>query len=152
MGMLAKISAFARDARGSMAIETALVAPILVTMALGGFDASRMIARQAELQSAAAEAVGIVLAASPDTNSEIATVQDIIKTSTSLQDNEVTLSTKYRCGSALALANDDSGCTSGQVVSKFLKIEMQEQYVAIWNKFGVGTPVTFTVERTIQLS
>lgn len=152
MCLLTRLSTLARDARGSMVVETAVIAPVLVTMAIGGFEASRMIARQAEIQSAAAEAVGIVLAASPETTSEINTVKSIIRSSTQLTDGEVTLSTVYRCGTATALANNTNGCTSSQVVSTFLKISMEEEYVAVWNNFGIGTPPTFTVERTIQLS
>ena len=45
-----------RDATGAMAIETAIVAPVLVLMAFGSFQVSSMVARQTELQSAAAEA------------------------------------------------------------------------------------------------
>ena len=54
-----------RDARGSVAIETAIVAPVLVLLALGTFDVSQMVSRQDDLQSAAAEAEAIVQASPP---------------------------------------------------------------------------------------
>ena len=63
-----------RDARGSMAIETAIVAPVLAMLSVGGFEVSAMVARQTELQSAASEAEGIALAASPDDAGKLATL------------------------------------------------------------------------------
>lgn len=51
----------AADQTASMAIETALVTPVLVVMTLGGFEASAMVARQSELQSAVAEATSLSL-------------------------------------------------------------------------------------------
>jgi Flp pilus assembly protein TadG len=53
-----------RDARGTMAIETAIVAPVLALMAIGSFEVGSMVSRQQELQSAASEAESIILAAS----------------------------------------------------------------------------------------
>jgi len=50
--MKAPRSLFARmrrllcDKRGTTVIEVAIVAPVVLCMALGGFDLSRMIARQ----------------------------------------------------------------------------------------------------------
>ena len=64
--MISRVSRIARIRRnedGSMAIETAFVAPILLVLALGGFEVSSMVARQTELQSAAAEAAAVVRAA-----------------------------------------------------------------------------------------
>jgi Flp pilus assembly protein TadG len=44
-----------RDAVGTMAIETALIAPLLAMMALGVFEVSRIVSREQQLQSAANE-------------------------------------------------------------------------------------------------
>ena len=64
MMRLATFRSLVRDGRGSMAIETALIAPALAALALGAFDASMLVAREQHLQSAANEASEIVLAAS----------------------------------------------------------------------------------------
>ena len=53
-----------RDRRGTMAIETTIVAPVLALMAIGSFEVGSMVSRQQELQSAASEAESIILAAS----------------------------------------------------------------------------------------
>ncbi|MCB2056947.1 MAG: pilus assembly protein, partial [Novosphingobium sp.] len=39
-----------------MLVETAIVAPVLVLMSMGAFQVSQVVARQTELQGAAAEA------------------------------------------------------------------------------------------------
>ena len=45
--MIQKLSHLVRDKRGSAAIETAFVLPILATMVLGGVEASAIVSRQA---------------------------------------------------------------------------------------------------------
>ena len=42
-----------RDERGTMAIETALITPLLALMALGTFEVSNIVSREQQLQSAA---------------------------------------------------------------------------------------------------
>ena len=49
-----------RDERGAMMIETAIVAPVLILMSMGAFQVSQVVARQTELQNAAAEASAII--------------------------------------------------------------------------------------------
>ena len=44
------------DTRGTAVIETAIIAPVLICMALGGFEVSNMVARQHDLQNGAARA------------------------------------------------------------------------------------------------
>ena len=52
--MIRTLHRLARDERGAMLIETAIVAPTLVLMSLGAYQISGVVARQSELQSAAA--------------------------------------------------------------------------------------------------
>ncbi|OZA93393.1 MAG: hypothetical protein B7X57_05165 [Erythrobacter sp. 34-65-8] len=55
IAMTRLLPAFLRDRRGSIAIETALVAPVLAVLALGSFEVGSLVSRQHELQTAAAE-------------------------------------------------------------------------------------------------
>src|SRR5262245_35416851 len=84
--------------RGSVTIEVAIVAPVLLLLSLGGFDASSMVARQTELQSAAAEAAAIVQASPPTDEASRTTVRDVLKVSTGLTDEQVSVVEIYRCG------------------------------------------------------
>lgn len=137
---------------GAMAIETALVAPILATLTLGGFEASRMVARNAELQSAIGEAEAIVMAAPPDTIAKQNTIEAIIEQTTGLADDQVELFPIYRCGTSETRVIDPTSCGSGVALSTYIFINLSETYTPEWTHFGIGHPVNFSVSRTVQIS
>jgi hypothetical protein len=145
------LATLARDSGGTMAIETAFVVPILLVMTFGGFEVSYMVARQSELRTAASEAVAITLSREAGQAVNDATVEDILEASTGLDDADVTLSRKYRCDLEDDLVDLESECAEGTVVSTFIVIEMDDTYTPAWTQFGIGGPVNFTVERTVQI-
>ena len=138
------------DQHGSMLIETALVAPVLVLMSLGAFQVSMMIARQTELQSAAAEGAAIALAAIPDTTAKRATLKGVIQASTGLASNHVTVTETYRCGNQASYSNNNTSCGSA-AVSTYVKIYLTDTYTPAWTRFGVGSPLTFRVTRYVLI-
>ena len=75
------LAALAVDQRGTTVIETALVAPVLVLMALGSYDISHMVARQHELQSGASDVEGIVLAVASGTSTNVQTIKSVLTSS-----------------------------------------------------------------------
>jgi Flp pilus assembly protein TadG len=139
------------ETRGTMMIETALVAPMLVLMSVGSFEASQMFAREAELQTAASEASSIALASKPDTQAKRNTLRDIIKTSTGLSNSGVTVTAMYRCGTSTAYVATDSGCGT-QKVSNFVQIYITDTYTPGWTNVGIGGPVTYRVTRYVMLN
>jgi Flp pilus assembly protein TadG len=141
----------ARQSRGTMAIETAIVAPVLIVMSVGGFEVSSMVARQSELQSAAAEAAAIVRAVPPEDSGQRTTIRDVLKVSTGLDNQHVTVTEIYRCGTATAYVTTDN-CTSGQAKSTYIRVILQDTYTPSWTQFGVGGPISYNVERTVQIS
>lgn len=140
------------DRAGSMAVETALVAPVLLLMSLGGFEVSMMIARQTELQSAAAEAAAIVMAAQPDTPAKIARIESVVETSAGLAADQVAIIKLFRCGTNAGYASAAASCGTSQDVSTFLRITLTDAYTPYWSGFGAGRPVSYRVVRTVQLS
>lgn len=144
-GFLARLR---RDTRGTMVIETAIVAPILAMLSIGTFEISRMISRQNELQQAVAEAAQIALASKPDNSTKRETIRGIIKTSTGLADNKVTITNEYRCGSATTVTSSNL-CTTTDVVTTYIKIVVTDTYTPIWNDFGVGSAFNFNVTRKV---
>ena len=139
-----------RDTRGTMLIETAIVAPVLVLMSLGAFQVSTMVARQSELQSAAAEASAIALAAMPDTNAKRATLKSVIMASSGLPSNQVTVAQTHRCGTSSSFTNSNS-CGSGLKISTYVRIDLTDTYTPAWTSFGVGSPITYNVTRYVML-
>ena len=165
--MMQRLKNFTRDTSGAMAIETAFLAPVLVTLSIGGFEASQMIARHGELQSAAAEASNIVQASPPETDEERAVVEDVIEASTGLADSKVALEFVYRCGveenytnSRLICLGDDAtdgddideGGYTTEEISTFIRIRVKDKYTPQWVDFGIGKAIEYDVERTVQVS
>lgn len=142
------LSNLVRDSRGSMAIETAFIVPVLAVMSIGGFEVSGMVSRQSELQSAVAEAAQIALASAPDTDSERATIKSIIMASAKLPSSKVTLSNEYRCGTATTLVTGTSTCGTSTVTT-YLKIYVTDSYTPEWTKFGIGRPLTYRITRRV---
>ena len=152
MRLIRHLRRLADDRRGSMAIETAIVAPVLALMSVGAFQVSAMVARQSELQSAVAEAEAIVLAVPPTTQAQIDTVKSVIMASTGLPTSKVTVSKVYRCDSIETYAVSAAACGTTAEVSTFLRIYMTDTYTPQWTELGVGEPLVYRVTRTIQLS
>lgn len=142
----------ARNERGTAAIETAFVLPILATLVLGGLEVSAIVSRQAELQTAASEATAVVLARPPDEASERATLEAIIESSTGLDADKVTMRLRYRCDTEATLRLTPTGCGTTAVVSEFIIINMRDTYTPTWTQFGVGGPINFSVTRRVQIS
>lgn len=149
---MSRLANLATDRRGSMAVETALVAPVLVLLGLGAFEVSMMVARQNELQSAAADAAAIVMAARPQTPAQFNAIGDVVRQSAGLTRDEVSIAPVYRCGIEHGQVADPASCGDHENVSTMLRISMTERYSPLWASFGVGGPLTFRVTRTVQLS
>lgn len=139
------------ETRGTVAIETALVAPILVALSLGGFEASQMVARNNELQSAIGEAQAIVMAATPDDDAKRTIVEGVIEDSTGLDDDQVSLALRYRCGTTASLVSDTSTCGT-TTFSTYIQITVSDTYQPGWTSFGIGGPVAMSFTRKVQIS
>ncbi len=149
MAMRGFIHRLARDARGSMAIETAFIVPVLAVMSIGGFEVSGMVSRQSELQSAVSEAAQIAIASAPDEQSERNTIKEILMASADLPSSKVMLSNEYRCGSNTALVTSVASCATSDSVTTYLKIFVTDRYTPEWTKFGIGRPLTYRITRRV---
>lgn len=141
-----------RDTQGTMAIETALIAPVLLLMAVGSFQVSAMVARQSELQGAAAEVALIGLANPPETDADLIPVKAVLMKSTGLTAEKVTVRMAYRCGSTSERTFEADGCSETDTVSTFIVVKLSDTYTPIWSKLGVGSPISLKVDRAVQVS
>ena len=151
--VLTRLARLLRDSRGTMVIGTAIVAPVLVVLSIGGFEVSAMVARQSELQSAAGEAVAIVMAATPETQTEIDQIEAVVEASSGIPEDDVDFVMKYRCGTAALTetAPAPSECVAN-LVSTFIVITMVDSYDPVWTHFGFGEGLSYNVERSVQIS
>lgn len=145
---LARIAA---DQNGTTVIETAVVAPVLVIMAIGTFETSAMVARQSELQSSAEQATEIALAIVPDTQVELMQIEDKLETSSGLSDARVSIKFQYRCGSSTTVSDTAPTCTEDSL-STYIWVRMTEEYQPVWTEWGFGESFEYEVERTVQVS
>lgn len=152
MRRFAILGALFRDKRGSMAIETALVAPLLLTLTLGAFDVSMLVAREQQLQSAANEASEIVLAAAGGSGIESDDLEDILESSLNLEDGQLTLAPEYRCGTSTTVSTTAPTCASGEPTYAYVKLTVTDTYSPLWTSFGVGDDVDFNIVRWAQVS
>lgn len=149
---------FARlcDERGTMAVETALTAPILALMALGVFEVSSIVSREQQLQSAANEASEIILAAAGGSGISSDDLETIIETSLALDDAQLTLADRYRCGTATTLSatvpTPGTGCPASEPIYTYIRMTMTDTYTPMWTDFGVPYAVNYNVVRTVQTS
>lgn len=144
----------ARSARGAMAVETAIVAPVLATMALGTFDVSSLVSKQEDLQSAASEATQIILAAANGSGVSSSDLQTILTnslhSSANLANATVQLTQLYRCDADATTVTDASSCDSTKPIYQYVQLEIQDSYTPLWTNFGVGHTINYDVVRTVQ--
>jgi Flp pilus assembly protein TadG len=139
-----------RDARGTMAIETALVAPILALMGLGTYDVANIVSKQQDLQSGASEATQIVLAAAGGNGINSNDLKAIIASSLNVDANHVTIDEKFRCDADANLVDTATGCDASKPIYKYVKLTITDSYTPLWTNFGVGDPIDYSVVRTVQ--
>ena len=145
--MMRHLAPLSHDNRGAIAIETAMVAPVLLLLSLGAFQASEVVARHNELQSAVGEASTAVLAVAPTTSGELTTLKNVVAASTNLPSSKVTLTFKYRCGEATAYVNSPSGCSD--FFSTYVEIVLSDTYNPVWTAYGITEPINLSVTRYV---
>ncbi|MGN3974790.1 TadE/TadG family type IV pilus assembly protein [Tsuneonella sp. SYSU-LHT278] len=148
-------SRIVRDSSATMAVETAIVAPVLALLALGGFEASSLVARKSELDSAVAEAAAIVRASPPADAAARLTIKNVVQTSIdpdgSNPHDEVTVVETYRCGTGdYVLAKPT--CVKAADLTIYVELKVTDRYVPKWTQFGIGGPVDYLVVRRVLVA
>lgn len=149
-GPLSSLSRLARCVDGVAVIETALIAPVMVVLALGSFEISNVIARRSELQGAMAEASGIALASEPTSSSRRETLKSIILESNDLAAENVAVDAAYRCGAAEDYVQTVTSCGSVKV-SSYVRIQLTDSYSPVWTEFGIGGPLEQRLTRYVMI-
>ncbi len=144
------LSKLAARIDGTALIETAIVAPVLIMMSVGVFEASRMVARQSELQSTAEQATEITLATVPSTQSELDKVKAKLMASSGLNEARIQLVYKYRCGTG-TISTTKPTC-SDDSLNTYISMAISDEYQPIWTEFGISRSFEYHVNRTVQIS
>ena len=138
------------NSRGSVLVETAFVAPVLMVLCLGGVEVSHMIAKQGRLQSVAEQATEIVLVAKPEDDAERSDIQEELQGA--LPDTAtVDVDYRYRCGTAPDMT-ESAGTCDEELLATYIQVKMTDTYEPTWTQFGIGRALQYDVERTVQVS
>lgn len=140
------------SAQGSVVIETAIVAPVLVLLSLGTFDVSRMVARQHELQIGATDLEGIVLAVAKGPGTNVTLIRNALASSLNLPLSKVGVVKIYRCGSSTSMVAASSSCPDPNDTSVYVQVTLTDTYSPLWTQFGVGSALNYNLVRTVQVS
>jgi Flp pilus assembly protein TadG len=138
------------DKLGTMAVETALVAPVLILLGIGGFQVGDMVSQQHNLESAAALAEQIALASKPDSQAKLDMMKAAIHGSTGVPVADIGATFMYRCGTAATLQNNNS--CGAEPAWMFVRITFSDTYSPPWTALGVGSNVELEVDRTVQIA
>jgi len=76
----------------------------------------------------------------------------VIKASTGLDNDHVTVFRLRRCGTDADYVVWEDSCATGEDVSTFLYIYITDTYTPEWVNFGIGEPLTYRIQRTVQIS
>lgn len=150
--MIRRLLAFLRDDRGTVVIETAIVAPVLALLGIGAFQVSQIVARQHELQTGADDAASMALAGWNTDSGDTTAIKEVLKRTLNLEDSQVTIVPKFRCNSDTAYVDDRTACASDAIVTTYLRIQLTDTYTPMWTDFGVAEPVNYNVMRTVLVS
>ena len=152
MIMKQRIAKLIADIRGSMAIETAFIAPMLMIMTFGIFEVGTVVARQHELQSAANEAEIIIMATNQGATVEVSQLEAIIRNSVDVPDNNITVEREYRCNLNDTKIKIKGNCPTGAFITEYVNLSISDTYEPTWTAFGVGKPITFSVDRSVLIT
>ena len=141
-----------RDARGAVIIETAIAAPVLALLGLGAFQVSQAYARQHELQTAADDAASMALAGWSTSTGDTTAIKEVLKRTLTLTDDQVTIVPKFRCNTQTTYVDARASCAADDIVTTYLRIELNDTYTPMWTDFGVGEPIAYNVQRTVVVS
>lgn len=145
------ISALRHDATGTTVIETAIMAPVLLVMALGTFDVSQMVAHQHHLQAGASDVESIILAVASGTATDAQSIKSAVVNSLGIGASKVTIALVYRCNFQSTLQTSSS-CGEGQTKATYVRATITDTYSPTWTEFGVGGDLNYRVVRTVQVS
>ncbi|MCT2557998.1 pilus assembly protein [Tsuneonella sp. YG55] len=144
-----------RDSAATMAVETAVVAPVLALLALGGFEASSLVARKSELDSAVAEAAAIVRASPPADAAAREAIRSVVQGSIDPTGSNpydiVTVDEIYRCGTGSYVPTKPT-CAMAADLTTYIEVKVIDKYVPNWTKFGVGSPVDYLLVRRVLVA
>ena len=145
------------NSSGAIAIEFALIFPVLVIMAIGTYDISTVIRQKLELQNATRVGAQYGMVRRPvqgDMQHVITAVRRTLpplwRDASSPTAAQVNASLQCECSSGVVISCG-SRCTSGQRKLTFLKVDIVKTYQTLLPYPGLETSFTISDESIVRL-
>ena len=58
---------------------------------------------------------------------------------------------RFRCATG-AVVSTAPTCASGEQLYSYVHLNVTGTYSPMWTRFGVSSPINYTIERTVQIS
>ncbi len=142
---------FVRCVRASVAIELALLTPVLLFMLIGLIDFGGAIHERMQLTSAARAGVQFALQSNANID-DIAGILLAVTTAGELDTADITVTTTQFCGCADgSAAACDAFCTGGGSAGTYVSVTVVEQFSTLFPYPGLGNPITLEGEAILRV-
>lgn len=167
MGRLGRL---ARDRRGAVIIELAIVAPVLALMVIGVVDISNGFSRKLGLEQGAQRALEKIMQTTDDTTVEATLANEAVCQVNGMNSdgscklspitvNDVTITYRLECtdssGGVTAQSNTDSTvfnaykCSNGSTEARFISVRVTDRYTPLFPvTFGANSDGTYHISAT----
>jgi Flp pilus assembly protein TadG len=143
---------FADDARGTAAIELALLAPFLALMTTGGFDFGRALYEQHRLTSAARAGIQYAIQSSSNWTNSTGIVAAARADANDTTAQALTISTgQCTCPGGSTKCAATSICTGSTVSGTYVQVTVSESYATLVSYPFVTTPLSLSSQAIVRV-
>ncbi len=150
-GVRALSRSFVRCLRAAVAIELALLAPVLLLMLVGVIDFGGAIYERMQLTSAARAGVQFAIQSAANAD-DTAGILQAVQTAGSLDAANITITTTQFCGCAdgSAAACGDT-CGGDAPAGTYVSVTVVEQFSTLFTYPGISNPITLQSEAVFRV-
>lgn len=144
----APVAACWRRTEGNVALEFALIAPVLLLLLLGLVDFGRAVAASRALSAgAAAAALSAVHTGVPEAG--WAEIEELARAAAGSADARVEVAERYRCGSTAA--DRDTVCVDGRLPALYVEVALSASHPLLFDLPGLAESIPLTGRAVMRM-
>ena len=136
--------------RGAVAVELAMVAPIMILMLMGAIDFGGAIFERMRLESAARAGAQYALRTTFSTE-DVAGIEASVGQATGLDMEDVSVSAEISCECAGAAATCGQPCSGTAQPSTYVTVSLTKPYQTLFPYPGIPNPLTLVGQTMIRI-
>jgi Flp pilus assembly protein TadG len=126
--MIRRLRQLARDKRGSVVVEVALIAPVIATMVVGVVDLSNAFSAKLRCEQAAQRAIEKIMNTTDEDTVENTLTAEAASQANVPTDN-VTVKYRLECNGTVTTGTE---CGTGQVSSQWIEVTVKDKYTPLF--------------------